>query len=168
MPIEVTNECHKVWITPLSVKGEGEGEGGGWTEPGQIYVHTYQGIGRVNIKIEIHTEQSSCQILSSNITTPHALRWADGNQTQCFVIMFAKSLKTWKLLEKKLEKTWKRVGRGKLKKWGGVQSVNTLPIPRNNLKQKAAVTRTDLCTKKRWGGGLKPPPHLPRITPISV
>jgi hypothetical protein len=25
-----------------------------------------------------------------------------------------------------------------------------------------------LCTKKRWGGGLKPPPHLPRITPISV
>ena len=65
-------------ITPLSVKGEGEKEGGGWTEPGQIYVHTYQGIGRVNIKIEIHTVQSSCQILSSNITTPHALgegRW---------------------------------------------------------------------------------------------
>jgi hypothetical protein len=29
MPIEVTNEFHKVRITPLSVKGEGEGEGGG-------------------------------------------------------------------------------------------------------------------------------------------
>ena len=39
---------------------------------------------QVNIKIEIHTVQSSCQILSSNITTPHALGWADGNQTQCF------------------------------------------------------------------------------------
>ena len=133
--------------------------GGGRTEPGQIYVHTYQGIGRVNIKIKIHTVQSSCQILSSNITTPHALGRADGNQTQCFCNNAREKPENLKITGKnrknlkKLEKTGKRVGRGELKKGGGVQSVNTLPIPRNNLKQKAAVTRTDLCTKKRWGGG---------------
>jgi len=66
------------------------------------------------------------------------------------------------------------VGRGELNKGGGVQSVNTLPIPRNNLKQKAAVTRTDLCTKKRWGrGDLNPPPtpssqNNPNISKVAT
>ncbi len=129
------------------------GGGGGWTEPGQIYVHKHQGIGRINIKIEIHTVQSSWQNLSSNITKSHALGWADGNQTQCFcnnVCEKPENLKmTGKKLENtwmKLEKTWNRVGgRGELK-GGGIQSIITLPIPKNNLKQTAAATKTDLCT----------------------
>ena len=77
---------------------------------------------------------------------------------------------------KNLKETWKNLkegGKGWTEEGGGVQSVNTLLIPRNSLKQKAAVTKTDLCTKRRWGGGTHTPPpsssqNNPNISKVAT